>query len=106
MSPIRLPLIILFLTISNGLNFNWTVYHSNPEIELILGEINRKCHNISFMYHLRTNDAETTVNGNKLFVLAFGKSSFVHKLGIAFPDANCWLLVVIVFLLMKLSTTL
>ncbi|EUB62933.1 Carboxypeptidase D [Echinococcus granulosus] len=65
-----------------GLAFNWTVYHSNFEIGSILGEINKKCQTSSFFYYLRASDCDVTVNGNKLYVLAFGQSSYWHKVGV------------------------
>lgn len=64
-----------------GTAFNWTVYHSNSEIGLILGAINKKCQTISSFYHLRASDSDVTVNNNKLYVLALGKPSYLHKAG-------------------------
>ncbi|CDS36992.1 Zinc carboxypeptidase family protein [Echinococcus multilocularis] len=76
--------IFLALThfVHTGLAFNWTVYHSNFEIGSILGEINKKCQTSSFFYYLRASDCDVTVNGNKLYVLAFGQSSYRHKVGV------------------------
>ncbi len=60
---------------------HWNVYHSNTDMHSILSAVHKRCHNITYFYHLTENNNELTKNRNKLLVLAFGDPAGHHKLG-------------------------
>ncbi|KAM7542685.1 hypothetical protein Aperf_G00000007373 [Anoplocephala perfoliata] len=79
MTFVPLSIFLLLPFLNNGYAYEWTKYHSNDEIGSILGEINEKCQQISFFYHLQTYETDTTSSGNKLYVLAFGQPPNRHR---------------------------
>jgi len=58
---------------------DWQKHHNNDEMYGILSAVHNSCKNLTYFYHLSTPDAETTLNGNKLVVLAFGNPANHHK---------------------------
>ncbi|VEL23128.1 unnamed protein product [Protopolystoma xenopodis] len=44
--------------------------------------VNSRCPDITHVYHLRDDDRETTVEGNKLYVIALGIEPRKHQIGI------------------------
>ncbi|CAI2734464.1 unnamed protein product [Schistosoma spindalis] len=70
------------IVLSSTISISWQNHHSQADIEQIVGRVVEKCPDISYAYYLTTGRTTSTPNGNRLFVIAFGKYANTSEKGI------------------------
>ncbi|CAH8662968.1 unnamed protein product [Schistosoma rodhaini] len=75
-------LFFVHTVLSSTISISWQNHHSQTDIERIIGRVVERCPDISYAYYLTTGRTTTTQNGNRLFVIAFGRHANASERGI------------------------
>ncbi|CAH8662865.1 unnamed protein product [Schistosoma rodhaini] len=75
-------LFFVHTVLSSTISISWQNHHSQADIERIVGRVVERCPDISYAYYLTTGRTTTTQNGNRLFVIAFGRHANASERGI------------------------